>query len=53
MNVFVLEANVDVVFAGADRHVDVRHDSRLLLLLDDVRFAGTVDLYVDVLCSAA
>jgi len=51
VNVFVLEADVDVVLAGGDRDVDERHDSIFLFLLDDVRLAGSVDFHVDVFCA--
>ena len=50
---FVLEANVDVVFAGADWYVNVRHNSGLFLFFHDVRFAGSIYLDVDVLCKPA
>ena len=52
MDVFVLEANVDVVLSGGDGHVDVRHDPVFLFFLHDVRLARTVDLYANVLCAS-
>jgi len=52
VDVFVLEANVDVVLSRRDGHVDVRHDPVFLFFLHDVRLARTVDLHVNVLCAS-
>jgi len=51
VDVFVLEANVDVVLSGRYRYIDVRHNSVFFLLLDDVCLARAINLHINVLCT--
>lgn len=50
MDVLALVLDVNVVLAGRHRHEGAYQETALVLLLDYIRLARTVDLDVEVLC---